>query len=214
MNKKIILASGSPRRKEILENIGIEFTVVKSVADESSINPEGIPVSVYVQELALLKATEVKSRVSAKNAIVIGADTVVSVDGKILGKPANDEEAYNMLKSLSGKTHQVYTGYCGISTDDGSAVCESICTDVTFAELSDEEIYDYIHTGECNDKADNSIWNTNNIRYEWQDKAGGYAIQGYFARFVKRIDGDYYNVVGLPISRLYQTLKNEFDFKI
>lgn len=194
MNKKIILASGSPRRKEILENIGIEFTVVKSVADESSINPEGIPVSVYVQELALLKATEVKSRVSAKNAIVIGADTVVSVDGKILGKPANDEEAYNMLKSLSGKKHQVYTGYCGISTDDGSAVCESVCTDVTFAELSDEEIYDYIHTGECN------------------DKAGAYGIQGKGVMLVEKIEGDYFNVVGLPVRSLVNMLKREFNF--
>lgn len=194
MNKKIILASGSPRRKEILENIGIEFTVVKSVADESSINPEGIPVSVYVQELALLKATEVESRVSAKNAIVIGADTVVSVDGKILGKPANDEEAYNMLKSLSGKTHQVYTGYCGISTDDGSAVCESVCTDVTFAELSDEEIYDYIHTGECN------------------DKAGAYGIQGKGVMLVEKIEGDYFNVVGLPVRSLVNMLKREFNF--
>lgn len=194
MNKKIILASGSPRRKEILENIGIEFTVVKSVADESSINPEGIPVSVYVQELALLKATEVKSRVSAKNAIVIGADTVVSVDGKILGKPANDEEAYNMLKSLSGKIHQVYTGYCGISTDDGSAVCESVCTDVTFAELSDEEIYDYIHTGECN------------------DKAGAYGIQGKGVMLVEKIEGDYFNVVGLPVRSLVNMLKREFNF--
>ena len=194
MNKKIILASGSPRRKEILENIGIEFTVVKSVADESSINSEGIPVSLYVQELALLKATEVKSRVTAKNAIVIGADTVVSIDGKILGKPANDEEAYNMLKSLSGKTHQVYTGYCGISTDDGSAVCESVCTDVTFADLSDKEIYDYIHTGES------------------YDKAGGYGIQGKGAMLVEKIEGDYFNVVGLPVRSLVNMLKREFDF--
>lgn len=194
MNKKIILASGSPRRKEILENIGIEFTVVKSVADESSINPEGIPVSIYVQELALLKATEVKSRVSAKNAIVIGADTVVSIDGKILGKPANDEEAYNMLKSLSGKTHQVYTGYCGISTDDGMAVCESVCTNVTFANLSDEEIYEYIHTGECS------------------DKAGGYGIQGKGVMLVEKIEGDYFNVVGLPVRSLVNMLKKEFNF--
>lgn len=194
MNKKIILASGSPRRKEILENIGIEFTVVKSVADESSINSEGIPVSLYVQELALLKATEVKSRVTAKNAIVIGADTVVSIDGKILGKPANDEEAYNMLKSLSGKTHQVYTGYCGISTDDGSAVCESVCTDVTFADLSDKEIYDYIHTGES------------------YDKAGGYGIQGKGVMLVEKIEGDYFNVVGLPVRSLVNMLKREFDF--
>ena len=194
MNKKIILASGSPRRKEILENMGIEFTIVKSVADESSINADGIPVSLYVQELALLKATEVKSRVSAKDAIVIGADTVVSIDGKILGKPANEEDAYNMLKSLSGKTHQVYTGYCGISTDDGTAVCESVCTDVTFAELSDKEIYDYIHTGESS------------------DKAGAYAIQGKGVMLVEKIEGDYFNVVGLPIRSLVNMLKREFNF--
>ncbi len=194
MNKKIILASGSPRRKEILENIGIDFTVVKSVADESSINPDGIPVGIYVQELALLKATEVKSRVSAKNAIVIGADTVVSIDGKILGKPANDKEAYDMLRSLSGKTHQVYTGYCGVSTDDGYAVCESVCTDVTFAELSDEEIYNYIHTNES------------------YDKAGGYGIQGKGVMLVEKIEGDYFNVVGLPVRSLVNMLKREFNF--
>ena len=194
MAKKIILASGSPRRSEILSNIGIDFTVIKSVADESSINPEGVPVSIYVQELALLKATEVKSRISAENAIVIGADTVVSVDGKILGKPANDEEAYDMLRSLSGKTHQVYTGYCAVSTEDGYAVCESACTDVTFAELSDEEIYEYIHTGECS------------------DKAGGYGIQGKGVMLVEKIEGDYFNVVGLPVRSLVNMLKREFNF--
>lgn len=194
MNKKIILASGSPRRKEILENVGITFTVVKSEADEALVSPEGIPVSIYVQELALLKATEVKSRISAKDSIVIGADTVVSIDGKILGKPGNEQEAYDMLKSLSGKTHQVYTGYCGVSTDDGYAVCESVCTDVTFAELSDEEIYNYIHTGES------------------YDKAGGYGIQGKGVMLVEKIDGDYFNVVGLPVRSLVNMLKKEFGF--
>ena len=99
-----------------------------------------------------------------------------------------------MLKSLSGKTHQVYTGYCGISTDDGSAVCESVCTDVTFAELSDEEIYDYIHTGECN------------------DKAGAYGIQGKGVMLVEKIEGDYFNVVGLPVRSLVNMLKREFNF--
>lgn len=195
MNKKIILASGSPRRREILENIGIEFTVVKSEADEGCINPEGIPVSVYVQELALLKATDVKSKISAKEAIVIGADTVVAIDGKILGKPADEKEAYHMLKSLSGKTHQVYTGYCGVSTDDGYSVCESVCTDVTFAQLSDEEIYNYIHTGES------------------YDKAGGYGIQGKGVMLVEKIEGDYFNVVGLPVRSLVNMLKKEFGFK-
>ncbi len=195
MNKKIILASGSPRRSEILQNIGIDFTIVKSAADEGSINPDGIPVSVYVQELALLKAIEVKSRISVEGGIVIGADTVVSIDGKILGKPVNEEDAYNMLKSLSGKTHQVYTGYCAVSTDDGYAVCESVCTDVTFASLSEEEIYDYIHTG------------------EYSDKAGGYGIQGKGVMLVEKIEGDYFNVVGLPVRSLVNMLKKEFGFK-
>ncbi len=194
MSKKIILASGSPRRSEILNNIGLEFTVIKSEADESRINPEGIPVDMYVQELSLLKATEVYGRISAPDSLIIGADTVVSIDGKILGKPQDDDDAFRMLKNLSGKTHQVYTGFCVINADDGYSVCASECTDVTFAELTDEEIIEYIHTGET------------------KDKAGSYGIQGKGVMLVEKISGDYFNVVGLPVRSLVKLMKKEFGF--
>lgn len=194
MSKKIILASGSPRRAEILKNVGIDFTIVKSQADESAVNPEGIPVDLYVQELALLKATEVYGKVSVENGLIIGADTVVAIDGKILGKPRDDAHAFEMLKALSGKTHQVYTGFCVIRSQDGYSVCGSDCTQVTFAELSDEEISEYIHTGETG------------------DKAGAYAIQGRGAMLVEKISGDYFNVVGLPVRKLVKLMKKEFDF--
>lgn len=196
MNKKIILASGSPRRAEILNNIGIEFTIIKSEADESRINPQGIDVGVYVQELSLLKSTEVYSRISAENALIIGADTVVSIDGRILGKPKDDADAFNMLRMLSGKTHQVYTGYCVVDSNTGYSMCGSRCTNVKFAELSDKEINEYIHTGETN------------------DKAGSYAIQGKGVMLVDKIDGDYLNVVGLPVRDLVMLMKEEFGFEL
>ena len=194
MNKKIILASGSPRRAEILNNIGIEHTIIKSEADESSINHEGIDVGMYVQELSILKATEVYGRISAENALIIGADTVVSIDGTILGKPKDNDDAFNMLKLLSGKTHQVYTGYCVVDSNTGYSVCGSQCTDVKFAELSDKDINEYIHTGET------------------VDKAGSYAIQGKGVMLVEKIDGDYLNVVGLPVRDLVLLMKEEFGF--
>ena len=192
--KKIILASGSPRRSEMLRNIDIDFTVIKSNADESGINPDGIPVNVYVQELALLKATEVYGRVSAENALIIGADTVVAVDGEILGKPVDEADAFRMLRALSGRTHQVYTGICVVRSEDGYSVCDSECTDVTFAELSDDEIYEYIHTNES------------------YDKAGGYGIQGKGSLLVEKISGDYFNVVGLPVRKLVKLMKEEFNY--
>lgn len=194
MMKKIILASGSPRRSEMLRNLDIDFTVIKSNADESGVNPEGIPVSVYVQELALLKAMEVYGRVSAEDALIIGADTVVAIDGEILGKPADEADAFRMLKSLSGKTHQVYTGICVVRSDDGYSVCQNECTDVTFAELTDDEINEYIHTK------------------EYEDKAGSYGIQGKGSLLVEKISGDYFNVVGLPVRKLVKLMKEEFDF--
>ena len=198
MNKiQLILASKSPRRREILENLGLEFVVVESEADESSISPEGLEVSVFVQELALLKAADCVKRVlSKKEALVISADTVVSIDGQILGKPKTEEDAYLMLKSLSGKTHTVYTGFCVMRASDAKCVCEACATDVTFKELSDDEIRAYISSKEC------------------MDKAGAYGIQGLGALLVSEISGDYLNVVGLPASKLSDVLKNEFDYYI
>ncbi len=195
MKKNIILASGSPRRCEILSNIGIDFTVIKSNADESSVSTEEIPPRLFVQELSMIKAMEVYKRVAAENTLIIGADTVVCCDDKILGKPVDENDAFDMLKLLSGKTHQVYTGYCIIDSDNGYTVCESQCTDVTFTELSDKEIYEYLHTG------------------EYKDKAGSYAIQGKGVMLVEKIDGDYLNVVGLPVRSLVMLMKNEFDFE-
>lgn len=191
---EIILASSSPRRKELLSNMGLDFSVCVSDADESTVSKE-VPPYIYVQELAFLKAAAV-AKDAAKNTVVIGADTIVVNNGEILGKPKDEEDAFTMLKSLSGKTHQVYTGYCVMRVSDAYTVCERVCTDVTFKELSDEKIDGYIKTGEP------------------MDKAGAYGIQGYGAMLIESINGDYFNVVGLPINALSETLENDFGFKL
>ncbi len=193
---RFILASASPRRKELLGNVGIDFEVVVSQADEESVSKELEP-SLYVQELALLKAAaSAKTLKDKKNTIVIGADTVVTLDGEILGKPADDEDAYSMLKSLSGRVHEVYTGYCIMRLADGVSVCNAVRTEVVFKELTDEKIRRYVATREP------------------ADKAGGYGIQGLGGLLVEKINGDYQNVVGLPVSALADTLEKEFDIKI
>lgn len=195
--KRLVLASKSPRRCDILKNLGLDFTVITTDADESSINPEGISVAVYVQELAMLKAADcIKKTTSCDELIIIAADTIVSVDGLILGKPKDEEDAFSMLKSLSGRTHEVYTGFCIMRSTDAKCVCEACVTKVLFKELSDDEIWDYIKTE------------------EYKDKAGGYGIQGMGALIVSEIQGDYLNVVGLPISRISDVLKKEFEYKI
>ena len=195
--KKLILASKSPRRNEILKNLNIDFTVITTDADESSINPEGLDVGVYVQELAMLKAADcIKKTESDDELIIVAADTVVSIDGLILGKPKNEEDAFLMLKNLSGRTHEVYTGFCVMRSTDAKCLCEACVTKVLFKELSDEEIRDYIKTD------------------EYKDKAGSYGIQGFGGLLVSGISGDYLNVVGLPISRISDVLKNEFEYKI
>lgn len=195
MNKKIILASGSPRRREILENIGLDFSVSVSNADESAVSPEGIPVGIYVQELAMLKAAA-SAKTAERGALVIGADTVVSLDGKILTKPTDENDAFEMLTALSGKTHEVYTGICVTDTSDMKSVCRSACTKVTFSPLTEKIVSAYIQTGEPS------------------DKAGAYGIQGKGALLVEKIDGDYFNVVGLPVKLLSEILRDEFDFEV
>lgn len=193
---KIILASGSPRRRELLEVMGLEFEVIVSDADESSVS-EDVPVELYVQELALLKAAATaKSVIRRKSALIISADTIVTFDGEILGKPKDEQDAFNMLKRLSGRTHAVYTGYCVMRMRDGKTVCDRVRTEVTFKSLSDEKIWSYIKSGEP------------------MDKAGSYGIQGKGSVLVGDISGDYFNVVGLPVSALSDTLENEFDVKI
>lgn len=195
---KIILASASPRRREILQNIGIDFCVEVSEVDEDSVVFGG-DAGLYVQELALLKAASAAKRLDIKRnkgLLVISADTVVVLDNKILGKPKNEADAKAMLKALSGRTHSVMTGICVFRLSDGFSVCEAVKTDVVFKELSDELIESYVATKEP------------------LDKAGAYGIQGKGAILAERIEGDYFNVVGLPISRLYDILKNEFGIDV
>lgn len=193
---KFILASGSPRRRELLSAAGLDFEVVVSDVDEDSISKDA-PVDIYVQELALLKAAAAAKLVlKKKDAIIIAADTIVTLDGKILGKPRDKDDAFDMLKSLSGRKHSVYTGYCIMSIKNGFTVCNSVKTDVFFKELDDDLIRRYIKTGEP------------------MDKAGAYGIQGRGAILADKIDGDYFNVVGLPVSALAETLKKEFDIEI
>ena len=193
MRTRIILASASPRRKELLGILTPQFDVIVADADEDKID-KGLPVHLYVQELAMLKAAATVHKVGRlKNSVVIGADTVVYHKDKILGKPKNGEDAFEMLCSLSGDCHSVYTGICVINPYDAKIVCKYCKTDVYFKELSPDTIMGYIATGEP------------------MDKAGAYGIQGKGAMLVDRIDGDYHNVVGLPISALSDLLRSEFE---
>ena len=185
---KIYLASGSPRRKELLSQIGLEFEIMVSEADEKCDikDPTGL-----VEELSKRKATAVMDELKASGKsgfMVIGADTVVALEGEILGKPKNPEDAKKMLGKLSGREHDVYTGVTIGYGDDFLTFHEK--TSVSFFKMSDGEIEEYVSTGDP------------------LDKAGAYGIQGFCARYIRGISGDYNNVVGLPIGRLYQELKN------
>lgn len=181
---KVILASASPRRKEILGKTGIDFEVQVSDCDENI--DENRPDEL-VMKLSELKARDVASK--NPDAIIIGSDTVVAHKGQIMGKPADRAEAISMIKSFAGDIHQVYTGVTIIIPNEKTYTF-NVCTDVHVLQMTDEEIERYVDTGEP------------------MDKAGAYAIQGLFAPFISKIDGDYYNVVGLPISSVYAILKN------
>lgn len=181
--KKIVLASASPRRKELIKCISDNVLCVPSGEDETL--PDGIGASEIPEFLAKLKALSVaKDYLDAK---VIGCDTVVILEDEILTKPESREDAYKKLRALSGKEHRVITGCCIVEGESIKTFSEE--TFVEFYTLSDEEIYSYIDTGEP------------------MDKAGGYGIQGKASLFVKGIKGDYFNVVGLPVARLYRELK-------
>ena len=188
--KKFVLASKSPRRKELLENIGIKFMVIEGDVDESVV-PKSLEPKLYVQELAVLKANSVAKK-AGKNTLVIGSDTVVIHNDEVLGKPADLNEAKSMLKSLSGKTHYVYTGVAVLDTDSMKIVSDYEKTAVTFRELSDNEIDYYVSN------------------YRTLDKAGAYGIQEFAGVFVSGIEGDYFNIVGLPLCRLYTLINEEF----
>ncbi len=185
---RIILASGSPRRVEVLRSAGIHFEVVATHVDEARQPNE------QAEEL-VRRLAEAKARRAARAAgrdvptIVVGADTAVVVDGLLLGKPASAEEAREMLRRLSGRTHSVITGLAAIRLPDGAARTELETTRVSFALLTAEEVEDYVASGEP------------------FDKAGAYAIQGCGGRFVTRVEGCYFNVMGLPLARLYRILR-------
>ncbi|MCC5911591.1 MAG: septum formation inhibitor Maf [Clostridiaceae bacterium] len=189
---KIILASQSPRRKELLKNLNIKFEVVSSNIEEK-MDVEG-DYNKIVMDLALQKCQDVAKKIK-QDAIVIAADTIV-VHDKMLGKPKNKEDAYKMLKSLSGSQHEVVTGIALIRHLDNISEVDYETTKIYFRDISDEEIYRYIDTGET------------------MDKAGSYGIQGKASLFIKRIEGDYYNVVGLPIYKLGEMMHRFFNIHL
>lgn len=194
MKYHFVLASKSPRRKELMSIISEDFKVVVSDADEDSIQKENTPADIYVQQLALLKAAaSAKKVLKDKKALIISADTIVVKNGEILGKPRDEDDAFRMLALLSGDVHEVYTGYCVMRISDGYTECGSERTEVEFKNLTKEDIEKYIATGEP------------------MDKAGAYGIQGKGTLLVKGIKGDFFNVVGLPISALYDLIKTKFD---
>ncbi|MBJ8028321.1 nucleoside triphosphate pyrophosphatase [Bacillus cereus group sp. N21] len=184
--KKLILASGSPRRKELLELAGVPFEIVVSEIEET-IGAYSSPADI-VMSLALQKASAVVE--NHEDSVVLGADTIVTYESRILGKPKDEAEAKEILQLLSGKIHEVYTGVALISKEKTVTFYER--TEVTFWELTEEEVDAYIATKEP------------------LDKAGSYGIQGKGSIFVQHIQGDYYSVVGLPIARLVRELK-QFD---
>lgn len=183
----LILASKSPRRCYLLEQAGIEFSVIPSSFDENSIKLSS--PDIYVRQLAESKAGDISEQYP--DSWVIGADTIVLIDGTILGKPGSSTEARTMLKSLSGKTHQVLTGYCICCHRIGRLFSETVKTEVRFKKLTEKEIDWYINSGEP------------------FDKAGAYGIQGIGMFLVRRINGSYTNVVGLPVCEIVEYLIKE-----
>ena len=194
--RKIILASASPRRRELLANAGVIFQVCPGNSEEK-ITKE-IPEDI-VKELSLQKAMATALKFDMEEGtVILGADTIVSFDNKILGKPKNEEDAVNTLSMLQGNTHQVYTGVTVMERKDSKweTITFAECTDVSFYPVSEEEIRAYVATGDP------------------MDKAGSYGIQGGFGAYVKGIRGDYTNVVGLPVGRLfYETKKHGIELR-
>lgn len=189
--KKIILASGSPRRKEVLENVGLNFTIVTGdYTEDMTLDMDPTKLAEY---LSLGKAKDVAK--NYPNHIIIAADTFVTLDHHRLGKPASDDIARKTLRTISGQTIDVITGYTIIDTTNNKTVTKSVTTQIVMKEIAEEEITKYIATGEPS------------------DKAGAFGIQGHGALLVKKIHGDYYNVMGLPLYSLTQSLK-EFNVEL
>lgn len=190
---KIILASASPRRTELLQQAGIPHEVIPSECEEviSSSIPQEVVMELSAQKAQDVFETYKNKQNSVEDFLVIGADTVVAVDDSILGKPKSEEDAFRMLQLLQGKNHQVYTGVTLLYYQNGVKREQTFfeCSQVNCYPISEEEIWIYIKTGEP------------------MDKAGAYGIQGRFAIHIKGIEGDYNNIVGLPVARIYQELK-------
>ena len=186
MKKQLILASQSPRRKELLERCHIPF--ITEVADIDETLDSSLSLEQAMEDLAERKAEKIFE--VHPDAVVIGADTIVVLDNEVLGKPADSEDAFRMLKALSGHTHQVMTGVCVMSKEKTVRFCDS--SDVEFYPLTDREIRDYVNTGEP------------------MDKAGSYGIQGEGFFLIRKISGDFYSIMGFPAARVYRTLK-EFE---
>lgn len=180
----VILASASPRRYELLKSTGINFKVIKSGFDESSISVKN-PMD-YVQEVAYQKGHVVAHKYPDK--LVISADTIVVEEGKILGKPKNEDDAFNILLTLSGRSHIVLTSFALFLLKYSKSIVETVSTEVTMRSLHNDEIWAYVNTGEP------------------MDKAGAYAIQGQGAMLVEKINGSYTNVVGFPLAKFFTTL--------
>lgn len=185
MNRHIILASASPRRRDLLRQVGIEPEIVPSHVEEviTSAEPD-----LVVMELSAQKAADVAAGYRGQEVVVIGADTVVAADGQILGKPTDREDAVRMITMLAGRSHQVYTGVTLMFGKTGEQVTFAEKTDVEVYPMTRSQIERYVDTGEP------------------MDKAGAYGIQGYFAAYIRGIRGDYYNVVGLPVGRVCQEI--------
>lgn len=180
---KLILASASPRRRELLSRLGIPFEICACDVDEKT---------ALLPRAAVVCLAERKARAAAEafhDGIVIGADTLVSLDDRALGKPKDRKDAVAMLRALSGNLHEVYTGVCLLDVRSGRVLCRAECTKVRFRDLSEAEIASYVDTGEP------------------MDKAGAYGAQGIGALFVEGITGDFFNVMGLPLCRLSQMLE-------
>ncbi len=189
---KYILASNSPRRRELLAKVVPEYEVIPAVGEEITGSTEP---SAIVEELSFQKASEIFHKIFTNESdryVVIGADTVVSYKGRVLGKPKDREDAANMIKGFAGDTHAVYTGVTLFYTDEDGKPAHYTFHEETLVEvtaMTEKEIADYVATGEPD------------------DKAGAYGIQGLFSIFITGIKGDYYNVVGLPIARIYKEMK-------
>lgn len=185
---KLILASASPRRAEILRSAGLSFEIAAANVDETPL-PNESPEQL-VRRLALVKAeAAIRSRRDGEAAVVLGADTIVLVGDHVLGKPGTSARAIEMLRELQGREHRVITGVAAVASASGQSLTEVESTTVWFDAMTESEIAGYVATGEP------------------LDKAGAYAIQGIASRYISKIEGDYFNVVGLPIARVWKMLR-------